>query len=1260
MSNIPEKPTDVMFTQPQWDAIYDSGTNILVSASAGSGKTRILVERVIEKLKTGVKIDELLIVTFTEAAAREMKERIQKELRKTINLPEISVTERQMLTEQLVKLPAANISTLHAFCLTVIRRFYYLIDLDPVFRMLTDQTETLLLKEDVWEALREKFYDDTEGVPAAFYELTANFSNDRSDDGLTDLVYRLYEFARANPNPEAWLSKILDNYPEEDGLKKSKLFSEEMLPLMMEMVAAEAELFEQLKLAAEATEGLANIIPVMLGSQAICQAILTALKAQDFEAAYALFDHPDLALRFPSIRDPELKTTVTEIREARNAAKKRLAAIREDFLPYLPAEINRLIGLARPLIQELIGVGQAFMESYALAKRQKGVLDFNDLEHLTLQILQTENTKGIKEAQEYYRHKFSEVLVDEYQDTNGLQEAIIRRLTNPKNQPGNLFMVGDVKQSIYSFRLADPTLFIGKFEQFKEADNSDGRLIVLPDNFRSRKEVIDFTNLIFEQLMDKQVGQIAYDEAAKLVAGFGQFPQKDVFQPELLLYEKAKENSDEAEVIDQLIGDSSAINELLLEDKTDGELLMTGLKIRELIDNQFLLYDKDAKAERPAEYRDIVLLTPTKKNNIAIMDTFKRLGIPVEVNDAENYFQATEVRTMISLLQIIDNPYQDIPLAAILRSPMVGLNERELAEIRMANKNGSFYEAVLSYSTTGPLLQKVTEFLDQLNRWRNLVRRRNIAQLIWQVYQETAYPEYVLGLPAGDQRYANLLALADRAKDYENSSYRGLYQFIRFIEKMQEKDKDLAEPIAKGSGNAVRVMTIHASKGLEFPIVFLMDMSKRFNMADTQANYIFDEKSGIGIKYLDQISRVRKQTLPYNGIRQLKTRKLLSEELRKLYVALTRAEQKLFLVGSYKNQEELLKTWQMAEKSTDDGLVLPTSLRMQTSRSFMDWLGWSLIRHPDIKNFTQQEAILPALAKHPSHFSIHWYTETDLQHSYQQLEKQAADIELSVSQQPATQEFVDRAEKILNFSYPFKEATETTSYQSVSEIKRVFDDPDNTGSEKLLWESSQEKAMKRHRYVADDLAVPNFLATEAEPTAAVIGTATHRVLQLLPLDQKPTVETVEALIGRLVAANNFEATVAKKIKVPAILEFFEQDFGQFLLAHSDKVKREQPFSMLKKADDIFEDYPTEADQVLIHGIIDGYITLENEIYLYDFKTDHLKNPDDAVELQEVVQRHQGQLRLYQQALSQAEKLPVSKIFLILLESGKVIDIEAKG
>lgn len=1243
--NIPLKPESSHFTDKQWQAVYDSGDNLLISASAGSGKTTVLVERVIQKIKSGVNADELLIVTYTEAAAKEMKQRIKVAIQSAIT-EEVDTKQKEHLVKQLGLLPTATISTLHAFCLRVIQKYYYLIHIDPVFRLLTDETENLLLKEDVWDELREELYGEEREI---FYQLTENFSNDRNDNGVMELIFSLHLFAQANSEPQKWLDGLLINYQLSDSLVASSLYQDYMKPQLMNQLVLSQATVDELVNRCQGDEELKKTLETMMSDKEMIDTLLSLFSDDRLDEFYEYL----ASISFSRIKAPSKKTASEEVMEeyqeiksTRDEVKDSISKIRKQYFKQSPKEMLEILEVSLPLIHELIHVTKQFIERFTKEKDTRHVLDFNDLEHLTLAILRKfEDGKWVEsEASTYYRHKFNEILVDEYQDINRLQETILYWLRRPTKNEGNLFMVGDVKQSIYGFRLADPTLFIEKYEQFATED--DGRRIILAENFRSRSNVLDFTNLVFTQLMDKELGQLDYDSSAELIVGNKSYPESQDYDTELLIYQTESEDK----VEDSL--------EFQLDGKTEGELRLVALKIRKLIDGKFPLFDKKEKVTRPISYKDIVLLTPTKKNNLDILDIFKEYDIPLMVNDTQNYFQATEIKIMISLLQLIDNPYQDIALAAILRSPIVGIGENDMVLIKSYDMQGYYYDALKQFlkesDSTTELYQIIETFNQQFNEWRELARRKRLVELIWRIYKDTDLLDYVAGLPSGAQRKANLHALYHRASSYEEMSFKGLFQFIRFIEKMQQKNKDLAEASnINEEADAVRVMTVHASKGLEFPVVFLLDMTKQFNLMDVrQRKFVFDEELGVGIKYKDVTKRLEYDTFPFSVIREHKKQKLLAEEMRKLYVALTRAEDKLYLVGSYKSMDSAYKKWQTTAQT--DHMVLPTATR-QSSDTLMDWVGMTLVRHPRFAEFfpDSEISVLPGLKKHPGNFSIHFYEEDAIlaNHTLQQdeqIEYKQSDIEPNVQ---LLKEVVDR----LNYSYPEKDATMTTSYQSVSEVKRLFEDPDMKNLPTL--DFSKERQIKAHREVVKEMAKPEFMQGDVAIKSTDIGSAIHLLLQMLPLDKQPTMSELEELVQHFVDEDVFTKELASRLPIKLIETFFKSDFGQYMIDHHKVIRREQPFSLLLPAKELYQNYVTKKnDKVLIHGIIDGFILTNDELILYDFKTDYVPKQRTQKDLEKLKDRYKGQMTLYKLALEEIYQRPVTSSNLILLNSGDIIEM----
>ncbi|WP_414840274.1 helicase-exonuclease AddAB subunit AddA [Carnobacterium sp. TMP28] len=1261
MSQLPIKPLNSRFTDGQWQSIYESGHNILVSASAGSGKTTVLVQRVIEKIKAGINVDELLIVTYTEAAAREMKERIKTAIQQAIT-GEGHPEQKQHLIKQMTLLPQASISTLHAFCLQVIRRYYYLIDLDPVFRLLTDETEIVLLKESVWEEVREKLYGDESG---SFLDLARAYSNDRSDAGLTELVFSLYEFSRANPDPDYWLENLSGLYTDTlDSFLKGVLFQQLVKPQLVDSLVNMIELDLTAAKIGEGEQELVNQTKIVTSEAVHFKEVLALIQADHYQNVYPLVQSFKFVNWRPVKRsaDDSVKDAGIEMAVLRKQAKARYEKMKEEYFN-APLE-NQLDVMVKTvlLVEEMARVAKVYSLAYRERKNERNLLDFNDLEHLTLNILaKNEAQKWTPtEASNHYREKFKEVMIDEYQDINKLQENILHWLTKNETNTGNLFMVGDVKQSIYSFRLADPGLFLEKYEKYGE--NNGGERIILAENFRSRGEILQFTNLIFEQLMDKSVGQMDYDEPAKLIQGFTDFPETTEHATEILIYEKGKETKKEES------NEESLDYDMQIEGKTQGELLMVGQKIQQLIKEGFPIYDKKLKSNRPIRYKDIVLLTPTKKNNLILLEIFNRLSIPLSVTNTQNYFQTTEITIMMSLLKIIDNPYQDIPLAAVLRSPIVGLNENELASIRISQKTGEYYEALNQFYSSYPgedrasgftttLFNKIDVFLVRLKKWREEARRNHLVELIWSIYTDTQFLDYVGGMSSGRQRKANLHALYERAASYEKTSFKGLFQFVRFIEKMQEKDKDLAEPKAIAvDEDAVRVMTIHASKGLEFPVVFVLDLTKKFNLQDITNSYLFNEDFGIGTEYRDQESHIRYASLPNSALKVERKVKLLSEEMRKLYVALTRAEEKLFLVGSYTDEEAAYKEWGII--SGHEATVLPNADRLAAT-NLMKWIGLSLMRHSDATNdFLSITANNVHIKNHPAKFSIHFYKESMIQEELIQEnletdEKWIEKLDESVSKNRLVVEeqgLLEEALSLMNYTYRYEKATHTTSYQSVSEIKRLFEEPEDEFMVKI----DINQPRNQNRFVEDKLTRPKFMAEMTAPTNAEIGTATHLVMQSITLFEPVTVLSVNKLILNLVERGMLQSEIAEKIEKDKIVRFFENKLGQLLLAHPEQVKREAPFSLLIKADRIFTDLdPTAKDTVLIHGIVDGYLEFEKEIILFDYKTDQITRYGLKAG-EKMLEKYRGQMNLYRKALEISLNKPVVQAYLCLLANNELV------
>ncbi|USS85984.1 helicase-exonuclease AddAB subunit AddA [Fructilactobacillus cliffordii] len=1218
---------------------YDG--NILVSASAGSGKTSVLTQRVMRKIKDGVDVDQLLIVTFTNAAAQEMRERINGALQMELNQTQDSA-DKQHLVRQLRKLTTAHIETMDAFCLWLVKRYYYVINLDPDFRILTDKSERTLLQSEVWDDVREELYGNDRDH--RFAQLTRNFSNDRSDDGLTDLVFRLYELANVNQDPEQWINQLGYFYRTDGALTESHLYRDHLLPdLQNQMEQIQASYQQARELAHRA--GIEKVESFLVNEQEQLAVVAGQLATRSWDQLRTVFKQQNFK-NFPGGKkdlDEEQLDVKDQCKNLRNAAKKQFEEISKNYFWTDEASLQQLNDDAAQLIQKLIEVVKQFTTQYARVKRQRHAYDFTDIEHFAFQILNDQSEVGTA-LRTQLQQQFNEIMVDEYQDNNHLQDAILGTIKNPE-QP-NLFMVGDVKQSIYRFRLADPQMFMDKYHDYP--DSEQNQLITLPDNFRSVANVDHFTNLVFEQIMDRSFGEVDYTGDAQLQFRARDYPDDLDTKTELLL----------------LADDQAELNESdqLTNDQRQIELIAN--KIETMMNDGFQVYDRKAGAKRRLRYGDIALLSSTKRNNFEIANVFAEHQIPLNSDGSESYFKTTEIQIMLSLLQIIDNPAQDIPLAAVLRSPLVGLDENELAYIRITKKTGNYYQAVLDFRQGykqqqqtefgDRVLSKVEQFLNQLTELRDYATKHSLAELIWEIYNQTGFLDYVGGMPAGKKRQSNLHALYQRAEEYERNGFQGLFAFVQFIKRLQKDDNDLAEASVDVDPDSVTVKTIHGSKGLEYPVVFLIDTNHKANDTELKQSFVVDDQMGLGIKYYYPDRHERVKTLQYVAITNVLKRKAQAEEMRKLYVALTRAKQKLIIAGIVKGttkqtaEERTLQTWTQAEQSPN--LVINQATR-SSATNFLDWMGMALVRHPQFQALLDDDLTLTELQSDPSEFTVEFVHPEELQTTKTAVAT-ATDLDFTgTATDPA------EIKHQLEFQYPFADAAQTTAYQSVSEIKRQFDDPDNIQLGSVA--DPEHQVLKRTRYQSEQFAQPQFMQTVAQPTPQEVGTATHLVLQKLDVTQPVDEEHVAALIEQLVEGNLLTATVAKQISRQAIVAFYQTHVGQRILQFPDRLHREVPFSLIIKAQRLFSEFHNDPNQqILVHGIIDGYLDDPDEgPILFDYKTSFVNPAHPKASVDQIKDQYTGQVNLYALALQDILHEPVRQKYLYLLGNQQLISID---
>lgn len=1233
--SIPTKPSDVQWTDVQWKAIYASGHDILVSAAAGSGKTAVLIERLIQKIlapeDTRIDVDELLVVTFTNASAAEMRSRMAEALEKAIS----NDPNNRFLRRQLSLLNKAQISTLHSFCLSICREYAYTIDLDPGFRLASTE-EAALLQDDVLIDVLEKAYRGDMAhlfSKEELYTLVDSFASDRSDQAIELLLQEMYKVSRVQPTPSEWLRTLPGKYDIDPQSSIDELaIAKEVRPFIIASLKEAATRLEKGLQIVSVTPSLEKNKALFGGEYVAVNHVLEAMEMGTWQQAYELMP----AIEFGRIKpltkkDPEEdKPFYAVAKDHRDQAKDMLTNLKDTFFARHPKLYVQEMAATKPILETLVKLTIEYSEAFKKAKQERGLLDFSDLEHYALEILtHPENTTVPPTPSDValnFKARFKEVLVDEYQDVNRLQETILQLVKSGSEQDGNLFMVGDVKQSIYAFRLAEPRLFLEKYKRFEEEPAQTGMKIDLNANFRSRSEVLEGTNYVFEQIMDEEVGEIVYDEQAKLK--FGASYDEQQVPVELVLLE----GDSKAQVVP---GAEEGAEEEESISAAQQEARYIIKRIRDLVDRGGQVYNPKTKSTRQIHYRDIVVLMRSRSWYTTFAEEFKLAGLPLYAETDGGYFESLEVMIMLNTLKVIDNPYQDIPLASVLRAPFIGLTENELAAIRLVNGKVPFYDALKQYAqqATGEMAivteQKLQKFFTLHEKWRNFSRHGSLADLIWQVYLDTNYFEMVGAMANGKQRQANLRALHDRALSYEKTSFRGLFRFLRFIDRMHSRGDDLG--IAKSIGEAddvVTLLTIHKSKGLEYPVVFVAGMSRTFNTKDLGSRYIFDQEFGLAIKSVNPDLNIISTSLPHLYVKEKKLAKMKAEEMRILYVAMTRAKEKLILVGSIKDWEKQQEEWAFYQDLQEK--VLPNYVRAKAN-NYLSWVGPAVARHADYLLMKSGETKKWAITIIPNNeFLV----------ATEQLQTEQEQPQVVVNE-----DIVKLLTDRFSARYPFEQAVTKKSKTSVSELKRL---------ESLQrMEEEQVYNSEATRYVK--ATVPSFMLKgkkERKLSSTEIGTAVHAVMQHLPQQGFTTLVETEQFIQSLVDRQLLQQVEADAVSAEKVLAFFTTAVGQRFV-RAKEILREVPFTLSLKDKD--------GDAQIIQGVIDCLFEDEfGQWVLLDYKTDTI---DVSIlgDLEKITQKmtksYQIQLNYYQHAVESIKRITVSERLLYLYSIGQEVKID---
>ena len=1236
----------VQWTKEQQEVIRLRDRNILVSAAAGSGKTAVLVERILSKITDNTHpadIDRLLIMTFTRAAAGEMKERISAVIEKALG----EDPDNEHLQRQTTLLHAAQITTIDGFCAYIIRNYFHLIGLDPGYRT-ADEGELKLLRGDVVKALLEEHYAQKDEKFQKFVEC---FATGKSDENLGDLIQKLYEMAMSNPFPEEWLQKCLGDYRIES---LEELRETEWMKMLWDAVGdelQEAELLirEARNVCAEA-DGPYLYEDALNSDLILVRDLQELAEKRDYNGTVKVLVKPAFArLSTKKALDVE-EQKKQRVKELRDEEKGILKELGQRYFQSSEEEILEMIRYVREPIEMLIELTIQFMEQFGMAKREKNILDFTDMEHFALQILMTKDGEEIhmSQAARELSAKYDEVLVDEYQDSNFVQELLTTAVSGWINQKKNIFMVGDVKQSIYRFRLARPELFMEKYKSYSTEEAKEQR-IDLHKNFRSRAQVLESVNFIFRQIMGEDLGGVTYDKDAALYPG-ASFPEgesEEFVKTEVLLIEKdGEELADVQESADA--GAQGSQMELENQNAQELEALAIAQRIQEIVGKEQIV-DKETREYRSVEYGDIVILLRTA---YGWAETFREVlasqGIPVYCTSRTGYFSALEIVTVLNYLKVCDNPLQDIPLMGVLRSPIVGCTSQELAELRIHYPKGLLYESLTAYvgesSKTDFLTEKdflklkLSNFLQLLEKVRNMAAYTPVHELILYVLKETGYGNYARALPGGEQRFANLTMLVEKAMDYEKTSYRGLFNFVRYIEQLQAYEVDYGEVNLTGAGNtAVEIMTIHKSKGLEFPVVFVAGMGKQFNFQDMNAGLLLHPELGIGADAVIPEKRVIASSLNKQIIRRQLLKESLGEELRVLYVAMTRAKEKLILTGTVGKLEKQMVS--LSRFLDEEEELLPLGTRIK-AKNYWAFVLTALVRHRAMSELLGEYGILMKKQKgiydDVSDFVIKKVTVRQmtekaviLQAGNQMQEEYLKNWD---ADQVYDKEVREEIEKRFSFVYPYKYLEDIPVKVSVSDLKKRSWH-DESELEENISVSAEEQVEEQ------EAPVPAFMAEKQEEyKGAARGTAYHRLMECLDYAEVESEEQLEVQLKRLLESQKMTEQEAECIRIRDIKKFVDSELGQRMkkAVVKKQLYREQPFVIRRSASLLDDSWKDET--ILVQGIIDAYFTEDGEIVLVDYKTDRVRKGQE----QKLVDLYHVQLEDYAQALERMTGMKVKE------------------
>lgn len=1192
---------NVKWTEEQQQAIKEKGANILVAAAAGSGKTAVLVERIINKvINEKIDIDRILVVTFTSAAASEIRERILEAIYKKLE----ENPEDTNLQKQINLINKANISTIHSFCLDVIRNNFYELDISSNFRV-ADTTEIELMKYEVLDELFEEKYLSND---KDFEDLINIYTGYRGDEGLQNLVLNIYKFIQSSPFPEKWLNDKVNLFKNTNQDFAQTIWGKTILENIEE----------------ELTEGIMQLQNILKDMKKIDE--LSKFTKIIQEDIYNLED----ILRYTNSWDNTLtkinnlvwqkwptdkKITIDlkeQAKEVRNKVKEIINKSIKKKIAYDSIQANEDINEMDVTLTKLKNLLVEFMFKFASKKKEKNVVDFNDIEHFALKILIGENGEATELAKKY-REKFQEIAIDEYQDSNLVQEQILTSIS----KGNNIFMVGDVKQSIYKFRQARPELFLEKYKNYnlkqEISGNSLGLKIQLFKNFRSRENILNITNLVFQNIMSEKVGEIEYNEKEYLNYSAG--------------YKEPEENTDyagktELHIIDLKEKEEIFINDEEIDEKIEVEKIENSVleakfvakKINELLNSNYMVFDKE-QGYRKITPKDIIILLRATTNIAPIYEKeLADLNLPVFSDSSSQYLDTMEIQIIVSILKIINNPIQDIPLVTVLRSPIFAFTDNDLISIRLTDKSCSFYESMIKARlvVNEQLNSKIDNVIYYLEKWKQEEKYLPLDELIWQIYIDTNLINIVGLMPNGAIRQANLKMLFEKAKQFENASFKGLFNFINFIDRLKNNNGDLSSAKLIGENeNVIRIMSIHKSKGLEFPVVFLCGTGKSFNMRDLNEDILLHQDMGIGPKLIDFERRIEYDTLAKEAIKLKIKLETLSEEQRILYVALTRAKEKLIITGISKDLEKDFKQKRELLQIYNENMNIIDYKLVKKYKTYLDWL--ELV-------YLKNENKITDIA------TLYTYTKTDLEKELNNKEQEKLNnIKEKIFENTKDLKDTENIKEILNWKYRYKKSSEIPTKTAVTRLQ-----------------AEEDKKIELTE-------IPKFMGKEKKITPAEKGTLMHLCIQRLNEKQTYTKETIKQMIQSLVLKEIITTTEADAINIDTLYKYTKSALWNDL-SKAKEIHKEQPFYINIPAKEIYENIETD-ENILVQGIIDlYYISEDNKLILIDYKTDYVKKPE------ELINKYKTQLSIYKKALENSLNRRVDETYIFSTNWGQSLNV----